>query len=210
MLGYDWVENSARRGVMNGFTIRQDIRYAVRLLGRNPLFTVAATASLALAIGVTVAIFTLLNTILLRSLPVPNPDELVVLARNPANPTVAASYPDYCYLRDHSSSYTGLFAFWSGGVAGFNVPGENRPPQLAALALVSGNYFEVLGVGPELGRMFNSDDDRSPGPHPYVVLSHSFWVRVFGSDKAIVGRDLLLNGKPLRVVGVARDGFTGT
>jgi predicted permease len=163
---------------------------------------------LALGIGANTAIFTLVDAILLRWLSVPNPQELVVLARNPSRPTTGASYPDYCYLRDHSRSYAGLIAFWSGGVTRFSLPGEGSP-QMVALALVSGNYFETLGVRPAIGRMLNPEDN-TPVAHPYVVLSDAFWKRRFGGDTRVVGRDIMLNGAHFQVAGVARQGFTGT
>lgn len=174
------------------------------------MFTAVVVVSLALGIGANTAIFTLVDAILLRWLPVQNPQELVVLARNPSLPTTAASYPDYRYLRDHSRSYAGLIGSWSGGVTSFSLPSESGSSQLVALALVSGNYFEVLGVPPSLGRVFNSADNETPGAHPYVILSHAFWKRVFGGDTGVIGRDILLNGARLQVVGVAREGFTGT
>lgn len=107
---------------MVGYSFSQDVRYALRGLRQSRLFTTVVIASLALGIGANIAIFTLADAILLRSLPVPNPQELVVLARNPSRPTTGASYPDYCFLRDHSRSYAGLIAFWSGGVTSFRLP----------------------------------------------------------------------------------------
>ena len=98
----------AQEGVVAGFTLRQDVTHTLRILRQSPIFTTVAVISLALGIGANTAIFTLINAILLRWLPVQNPQELVVLARNPSLPTTAASYPDYCYVRDHSRSYTGL------------------------------------------------------------------------------------------------------
>jgi hypothetical protein len=144
------------------------------MLRHSPLFTAVTVTSLALGIGANTAIFTLADAILLRSLPVQNPQELVVLASNPSESRTASSYPDYLYLRDDSRSYAGLIALWSGGVTRFSLPNANGTPQLIALALVSGNYFEVLGVPPALGRIFNPSDNERPGAHPYVILSYSF------------------------------------
>ncbi len=191
-------------------TFGHDVRYALRMLRQSPLFTAVAVTSLALGIGANTAIFTLADAILLRSLPVQNPQELVVLASNPSEPGTASSYPDYLYLRDHSRSYAGLIALWSGGVTRFSLPNANGTPQLIALALVSGNYFEVLGVPPALGRVFNPSDNERPGAHPYAILSYAFWQRSFGGDPGIIGRDIMLNGARLQVVGVAGQGFAGT
>ncbi len=193
---------------MTGYTLGKDVQYALRVLRHSPIFTAVAAISLALGIGANTAIFTLVDAILLRSLPVPNPQELVVLARNPSRPTTGASYPDYCYVRDHSRSYAGLIAFWSGGLTSFRLPGKSSP-QMVALALVSGNYFETLEVQPAIGRMLNPEDNKLTA-HPYVVLSHAFWKRSFEEDASVVGRDILLNGAHFQVAGVARQGFTGT
>ena len=203
------VEFWRQGGVVTGATLRKDVRYALRVLRRSPLFTAVAATSLALGIGANTAIFSLVDAILLRWLPVQNPQELFVLARDPSRPATASSYPDYCYLRDHSRSYTGLIAFWSGGVTRFSLPRENGS-RMIALALVSGNYFETLGVPPELGRVFNPEDNESPRANSYVVLSYSFWKQTFGGDISVIGRDMLLNGVRFQVVGVARKGFTGT
>jgi predicted permease len=188
---------------------RQDVRYALRMLRQSPVFTAVAIGSLALGIGANTAIFTLIDAILLRWLPVQNPQELVVLSRNPPRPNPSFNYPDYRYVRDNSQSYTGVLAFSGGGrPIGFNRPGKSGS-QLISLSMVSGNYFDVLGVIPAIGRLFNSADNEKEGAHPYVVLSHSFWKRAYGEDTSAVGTDVLLNGNRFQVIGVAREGFTG-
>ena len=197
-------------GIVSWSTFGYDVRYALRMLRHSPLFTAVTVTSLALGIGANTAIFTLADAILLRSLPVRNPRELVVLASNPAEPSTGSSYPDYLYLRDHSRSYAGLIALWSGGVTRFGLPNASGTPRLAALALVSGNYFEVLGVPSALGRNFNPSDNEKPGAHPQAILSYAFWQRSLGGDAGIVGRDILLNGARFQVVGVTRQGFAGT
>ncbi len=191
-------------------TLGQDIRFALRVLRQSKLFTAVAVLSLALGIGANTAIFTLVDSVLLRSLPVPNPQELVTLGLNPASPRHSFSYPDYRFVRDHASSYSGLIAFSGGGrPVAFRPAGENSVPQLVALSMVSGNYFAALGVEPAAGRLFNAADNETEGAHPYVVLSHSFWTRAFGRDTSVVGRDLMLNGARFQVIGVSREGFTG-
>jgi predicted permease len=161
-------------------------------------------------LGPTRAIFTLIDAILLRWLPVQNPQELALLARNPSRPMTSFSYPDYRYIRDQNRSYTGLIAF-SGGdnPISLSSPGQHGSSQLVALSMVSGNYFEVLGVQPAIGRLFNPADNEKEGAHPYAVLSHPFWKRAFGEDSSVVGRDVLLNGARFQVVGVSREGFRG-
>jgi predicted permease len=187
-----------------------DVRYALRTLRKNPVFTAVAVSSLALGIGANTALFTLTDAILLRWLPVANPQELAVLARNPERPSTSFNYPDYRYIRDHNQSYTGVAAF-SGGArpTSFRLPGQDTDTQLVGMILVSGDYFEVLGVTPAVGRVFNAGDNHTEGAHPYVVLSHGFWERAFASDTGVVGKDVFLNGARFQVVGVSRAGFTG-
>src|SRR5438552_15013192 len=126
-------------------SLTQDVRYALRILRQSPLFTAVAVSSLALGIGANTAIFTLTDAILLRWLPVQNPQELVVLARNPSKPTTSFNYPDYRFVRDQNRSYTGLMAFSGGGrPISFGLPGRAASSQLVKLSMVSGNYFDVL------------------------------------------------------------------
>ncbi len=187
-----------------------DVRYALRTLRQSPVFTAVAIGSLALGIGANTAIFSFVDAILLRWLPVQNPQELVVLGRNPARPMTSFSYPDYRYVRDNAKSYAGLIAFSNGGrPTGMSLPGGSGPSQLVSLSMVSGDFFQVLGVQPAAGRVFNRADNEKEGAHPYAVLSHSFWQRGFGADAGVVGRDVLLNGARFQIIGVANAGFTG-
>ena len=195
---------------MNLSAIHQDARFALRMLRKSPVFTAVAVGSLALGIGANTAIFTLVDAILLRWLPVRNPQELVVLARNPAKPSTSSNYPDYRYVRDHGQSYSGLIAFSSVGPTSFRLPGSPDPTRLVGLSLVSGNYFDTLGVRPALGRLFNPVDNEGEGAHPLAVLSNSFWKRAFGGDSGVVGRDVELNGARFQVIGVSGEGFTGS
>lgn len=189
-------------------TLSQDLRYSLRALARSPAFTLVAIATLALGIGANTALFSLMDAILLRWLPVRDPQQLVVLARNPADPEAYFSYPDYRFVRDHSRSYTGVMAYSSGRPISFRLPAQGST-ELVAASLVTGNYFDVLGVTPALGRVFNAADNEKENGHPYAVVSHSFWRKALGGDTAIVGRDILLNGTRFQIVGVTREGFTG-
>jgi putative ABC transport system permease protein len=192
----------------------QDIRYGLRMLVKNPGFTVIAVLTLALGIGANTAIFSLMNQILLRRLPVKNPSELVVLrSPGPQNGRVSSdgdetesfSYPVYKGLREGSAKVCGMLAR-SSFSASIAAQGQT---ERAFGEFVSGNYFEVLGVPPAIGRVFTLDDDRVPGAEPYVVLSHSYWKRRFASDPNILNKTLLINNVEMTVVGVARDGFYG-
>jgi predicted permease len=193
-------------------TLIQDARYAMRILRQNPGFASVAILSLALGIGANTAIFTLIDTVLLRLLPVRNPQELVAVALNPDKPSVGFSNPDYEYIRDHNKSFSGVMAYGGGGSGvAFEVPAEgvHATAQLVSNLMVSGNYFDVLGVTPAVGRLFTPDDNRKEDAHPWVVLDYSFWQRRLGGDPTIVGRHITLNGSPFNVVGVSRSGFTG-
>jgi len=192
----------------------QDIRLGLRTLGKNPGFTLVAILTLALGIGANAAIFSLTDQVLLRLLPVERPRELVVLT----SPGVdhgrvwsdmeggqSFSYPMYKDLRDRNEVLTGLLARFHVAV---NVAGEGQS-QLAEGELVSGNYFQVLGVRPFLGRVFSAEDETAPSANPVTVLSYGYWTRHFGSDPNILNKQLAVNGNSLTVVGVARPGFAG-
>jgi predicted permease len=192
----------------------QDVRFGLRTLGKNPGFTLVAILTLALGIGANAAIFSLTDQVLLRLLPVERPRELVVLS----SPGVghgriwsdieggpSFSYPMYKDLRDRNEVFTGLLARYHLQV---NVAGEGQS-QLAEGELVTGNYFQVLGVRPFLGRVLTVQDETAPGANPVTVLSYGYWTRHFGSDPNILNKQLALNGNSLTVVGVARPGFAG-
>src|SRR3984893_2549637 len=193
-------------------TLRADIRYSGRLLRQDPGFATVAVLSLALGIGANTAIFSLIDAVLLKWLPVQNPQELVVLARNPAKPSTGFNYPDYEYVRDHNQVFSGVVAASGGGSPlGMTIPDEGRgETQLVGSILVSGNYFEVLGVRAAVGRLFTPVDNKTPGAAPYVVLNYAFWQRRFGGNPGVLGKKIVLNGSPFWIVGVAQRGFSGT
>ena len=192
----------------------QEVRYGLRMLARNPGFTAVAVLTLALGIGANTAIFSLLNQVLLRQLPVKNPGELVLL-RSPGpihgrgwsdgDISESWSYPMYKKLRDQNSALSGLLARYS-FAASISAGGET---QRSSGELVSGNYFQVLGVQPALGRLFTLEDESIPAGNPVVVLSHSYWVRRFGGQAAVLNQNLLVNNRQLTIVGVSQEGFTG-
>ena len=192
----------------------QDIRFGLRTLAKNPGFTIVAVLTLALGIGANAAIFSLTDQVLLRLLPVERPQELVVLHSpgkahgrtwNDIEGGQSFSYPMYKDLRDRNAVFTGLLARFHVQVS---VAGQGQS-QLAEGELVSGNYFEVLGVRPSLGRVLSTQDETAPGANPVTVLSYGYWSRHFGSDPNILNKQLSVNGNSLTVVGVARSGFTG-
>ena len=192
----------------------QDVRYGARLLAKHPGFTAIAILTLALGIGANTAIFSLMNQILLRRLPVKNPQELVIL-RSPGiqeghvwsdgDDAQSFSYPIYKGLRESSNAVAGMLARFA-----FNASIASGGQTERALGeLVSGNYFEVLGIQPALGRLFSDQDERVPGGHPYAVLSHGYWIQHFGGDPGVLNKTLLVNNTELTVVGVAEKGFAG-
>ncbi|HTZ90317.1 MAG TPA: ABC transporter permease [Alloacidobacterium sp.] len=193
-----------------------NLRYALRKLKKSPGFTVTALLTLALGIGASTAIFTLFDQALLQSLPVKNPKELVLLrfsgdntghVREEGGDHEGAhpyfSYPMYRDLRDKTSVFDGLIAT---GVGSAGVSWHNSAEAVPA-EIVSGNYFDVLGVRPAVGRLFASSDETAPGANPVAVLSFDYWKRRFGEDPSIVGQTIALNGTPFTVVGVAAPGF---
>jgi predicted permease len=192
----------------------QDIRFALRTLGKNPGFTLVAVLTLALGIGANAAIFSLTDQVLLRLLPVERPRELVVLSSpgitygrswNDIEGGPSFSYPMYKDLRDRNEVFAGLLASFHVPV---NVAGQGQS-QLAEGMLVSGNYFQVLGVRPFLGRVFSAQDETAAGANRVTVLGYGYWTRHFGSDPNILNKQLTVNGALLTVVGVAGSGFTG-
>ncbi|HSD45374.1 MAG TPA: ABC transporter permease, partial [Pyrinomonadaceae bacterium] len=185
----------------------KDIRYAIRSLLKRPGFVAVAVITLALGIGANTAIFSLVNAVLLRSLPVERPNEVVSVAiRGKDDAMSAFSYPNYRDFRDRNEALSGLLLYrfvplsLSRSGANERVWGYE----------VSGNYFDVLGVKPIKGRTFLPEEEKTPLAHPVAVLSYDSWQRRFGGDADIVGKDVLLNNHQFRVIGIAPEGFKGT
>jgi macrolide transport system ATP-binding/permease protein len=186
----------------------ENLRFASRMLRKNPGFTVVAVCSLAIGIGATSAMFSWADALLLRPLPVLKPSEIVsVRSSSPSTPSNNVSYRDYVDFRDHNRSFEGLAAY---SLAPFGL--AEKPGTVAQLKyglFASGNLFRVLGVAPALGRGFRPDEDKVPGRDAVVVLSHDLWVSQFGADRSVIGRKLRLNGTEFTIVGVAPKHFTG-
>ena len=173
----------------------QDVRYSLRQLRHKPGFAVIAIITLALGIGANTAIYSLLDQALLRRLPVQHPEQLVILRYEGSNTGRTHSYggddknyfsyPLYRDIRDRNSVFSGVIA--TDAAVNIGVQWRNHPEVVGA-ELVSGNYFEVLGVRPALGRLFVSTDDQSENANPVVVLSFSYWKRSFASDPRIAGQ----------------------
>ena len=188
-------------------TLFHDLRFGFRRLIKTPGFAVIAVLSLALGIGANTAIFSLVNLILFRPLPVANPQEVVSVSPVGKDGALAAfSYPNYIDFRDRNEVLSGLL------VSRFVVVSMSRNGNNEKVwgNLVSGNYFDVLGVKPALGRSFLPEEDKTRLSHPVVVISHSLWQRRFGGDPSVVSSDVLINGMKFKVIGVAPAGFKGT
>jgi predicted permease len=186
---------------------KYDVSYAIRQLRSNPGFTAVAVLSLALGIGVNSTIFTVVNGFLLKPLPVADIDEVIeVFTRTPNDPFNMSSYLDYVDYRDGTEAFDGLAAEMT---MLYNWNRDTHSEMLFG-GLVSGNYFDVLGVEPGLGRWFIPEENKTPRTHPVVVLAHGFWERSFAGDPSVIGDTIKLNGTHFTIVGVAPAEFTGT
>jgi predicted permease len=187
--------------------LRRDLRYAVRMLARTPAFTFVICLTLALGIGANAVIFSAVDAVLLQRAPVADPGSMVSVYTTSGDGRdrfSTSSYPDYVDLRDAGLFQSvAVFAF-----VPFVLQGANGAESVIG-ELVSGNYFDVLGVKIALGRRFSPEEDRSGAPRRVVIISHAAWTNRFGADAAIVGRSITLNGNSYTVVGVAPKSFTG-
>lgn len=185
----------------------QDLRYAARVLRKSPVFATVAILSLALGIGANSAIFTLIDAVMLRTLPVAEPEQLVQLDRFYNNRPGGFSYPLYEQLRDRNHVFSGVLTV-SKMVLRLTDEAEGNG---AMGRYVSGNFFEVLGVSPLFGRIITPEDDRlsQGGGNPVMVIGHNFWQRRFGGDPGVLGKTLLVEGKPFTIVGVLPRRFFG-
>ncbi len=190
----------------------QDVKYGARMLLRAPGFTAVAILSLAIGIGANTAMFSFADALLLRPLPVARPGEVITVGTTAAleslrATSLVASYPEYVDLRDRSQSFEGLAAF-TYATAGFTAD-PRLAPKLKMGMLVSGNLFALMGVDPTLGRAFRPDENLVRGRDAVVVLGSTMWEQEFGSDPAILGRTVRINGFDFTVIGVAPAEFNG-
>ena len=196
----------------------QDARYALRDFRRHPTFTVVLVAILALGIGSNAAIFSVINAVRLRPLPVPQPEQLVMLGSNSMTGGIGKSstvvgtvftYASYRELRDRTPWFTGLVASGITGRLDVVPNAVASEPEHPSGRFVSGNYFQVLGVPAALGRTFDGSEDVSVGASPVVVLSHGYWTRRFARDSSVIGQHMTIDRLPFTIIGVARAGFFG-
>ena len=184
----------------------QDLRYGIRTLSKSPAFTLAAVLSLAVGIGANTALFTVINTVMWKRLPVSDPEHLLTIEqRSQAGTAIGFTYQQYELFRDHGQALD--LAAYSLSRLDAAIDGHAEPTLDAQL--VTGEYFPILGLQPALGRLFDESDDRIPMGHQVAVLSHTYWQRRFAGDPAVIGRAITLGGLPFTVVGVTPAEFFG-
>ena len=205
-------------------TLWQDVRYGLRVLVKSPAFTIVAVITLALGIGANSAIFSVLDAVLLRLLPVKAPEQLVVLTDPDSHGRSYGAeggdrsllcFSEFQYLHDHNDVFSGVFAFDSEAPklevsVSNSSSGVAEEPETARVQLVSGDYFSVLGVSATVGRTFTREVDRARGGSPVAVISYPFWKERFNFDPAVLGKSIRIHQTTFEVVGVAPPRFFGT
>lgn len=192
----------------------QDLRYAARTLSNAPFFTLTAIVTLALGMAVNTATFSVVNGLLLRPMPVAQPDQIVVFGLRQAGVQQSGdnsvqtnfSFPDYQDIRSQASAFSDVLAYRV-SLVGLSADGKGDH---CIVSRVTGNYFSMLGLKPALGRLILPSEGQAPGADAVLVLGYNYWQRRFGGDKNVVGKQVEANGKPLTIVGVAPNGFRGT
>ncbi len=188
-------------------SIWQDIRFAIRTLARAPMYVAVVVLTLTIGVGINATIFTMVNALLFRPLPVVAPEELVEIYSYNAelDAPLTTSHPDYVSISESTTTLSGV-AGHSLLVARMTNDGD---AELVFGEFVTGGFFDLLGIKPHMGRLIGPDDDRVPGGHPVVVLGHGFWRDRFAADETILGQVLTLNGRPYTVIGIAPEEFNG-
>jgi predicted permease len=202
-------------------SLLQDIRFASRTLGKSPGFLLVAVLSLGLGIGANTAIFSLINAVMLRLLPVAHPEQLVLLT-DPGASGVAIdttergarnilAYTEFEQLRAQNRVFDGIFAAQSAPIEvdSITTQGDRERAGKARIQLVSGEFFSVLGVHPILGRAFTPEEDKEPGANPVAVISHGYWQRQFGEVTSVLGKTMRIGHGSFQIIGVAPEGFRG-
>ena len=187
-------------------TILKDLRYGIRMLAKTPAFTVVAVLSLALGIGANTTVFSLMDAVMLRSLPIQHPEQIVEVATViPGNsPHYDFSYPLYAGLRDNNQSLSGLVAY---STTNFGLAAGDQTERIRG-EMVSSNYFSVLGVQPAIGSAFAPSDEQ-PGAPRAAVISDALWTRLLSREPSVLNKTITLNGRNFSVVGVAPKNFSG-
>jgi predicted permease len=183
-----------------------DLRHALRVFRTSPGYVLVVVLTLALGVGVNAAFFSIANFIALRPMPVKDADQLVVLAvRERGSEIRDLSYADFLDYRKQANAFSDLFAYR----LGFDSLAADNSAQQVITSYVTGNYFSALGIRPAAGRLLESSEGWTPGADPVLVLGHSYWLRRFAGDPEVVGKAVMLDGRPMTIVGVAQEGFHG-
>ncbi len=199
-----------RRGVPLIETTLQDLRFAIRVLRRSPVYTTVVVLTLAIGIGANTAIFSLVDAVLIKLLPVNNPEQLVAIDTfSQRGERTNFSYPLFEQLRDRTSTFKGVFAAIDGTSNMEMIGPANSQPLQVEVQLVSGEYFPVLGVNAITGRTLTTEDNKVPGAHPVAVINYAFWRNKLGGDNSIVGKSIKLKNQPFTIVGVTPPDFFG-
>ena len=200
-----------RRGIPVVETTLQDLRFSIRVLGRSPVYTLVVVLTLAIGIGANTAIFSLVDAVLIKMLPVRNPEQLVAIDTfNQRGERINFSYPLFEQLRDRTQTFSGVFAAIDGTRnMEMLVSAADVQPLPVEVQLVSGEYFSVLGVNAISGRTLTTEDNRVPGAHPVAVINYSFWQNKLGGVGSIVGKSIKLKDQPFTIVGVTPPDFFG-
>src|SRR5437660_6053009 len=189
--------------------VMKDLRYGLRMLRKNPAFTALAVITLALGIGANTAVFSLVDVVLFRPLPIHDPGQVVRVLTGDTRGEARArfvSFPAYLQYRDHLSSVASLAAYVDRFPVNFSAGRQGT--ERVDCGMVTGNYFQTVGVNAALGRTVTPDDDR-PVANPVVMLSYSYWRRHFPADSSVLGTTVVVNGQPFTVAGVTPAGFGG-
>ena len=195
-----------QRGIAALEILLSDLRFGLRMLRKSPRFTAVAVVTLAFAIGANAVVFGALNALILRPLNVPRAQSLYTIERA-SDRMATESYPNYLDLRDRNGSFDGLAAVNVAGQAALDTGGN---ASRAWVVEVSGNYFDVIGIRPYLGRLIHASDEHGPNSAPLIVLTHAYWHSHFHDDRGVVGRTVQVNRYPFTIIGVAPPGFRGT
>jgi hypothetical protein len=183
----------------------QDVRYGLRMLAKNPAFTVIAVLTLALGIGANTALFSVVNGVLLKRIPFPNPDQLyAVYDASPTFDLNSISYPNFIDWHKQNHSFAKLAAFRT---ENYNLTGAGEPERLHA-HMISEEFFAAYGINPVLGRNFRPEEDQ-PGAGPVAILGDGLWKRKFASSPDVLGKSITLNAKAYTIIGVAQSRITG-
>ena len=190
---------------MTGFL--HDLRYSFRMLAKSPGFTLVAVLTLALGIAVNISVFSVINGLLLRPMPVPDPEQITVLAtqQEGSSDLQGFSYPDYLDIRSQANTFSDILAYRI-TLVGLSVDGKGEH---CVISRVSGNFFSTAGIQPALGRLILPSEGQTPGADPVVVLGYAYWQKRFGGDKNVIGKQVDMDGHPVTIVGVAPKGFPG-